>query len=72
MMDDREKTRAEQEARGQVPGVRRPTAYGRAINRYLGAFSYVDPYADRTTAAETAVPEPAESRRSSIDGSTTV
>jgi len=59
MMDDREKTRAEQEARGQVREARRATAYGRAINRYLGAFSYVDPYADRAPAAEaaeTAVP----------------
>ena len=54
MMDDSEKTRAEQEARGQVREARRTTAYGRAINRYLGSFSYVDPYADRAPAADAA------------------
>jgi len=55
-MNDREKTRTEQETRGSVRGSRRITAYGQAINRYLGAFSYVDPYADRTPAAERRVP----------------
>jgi hypothetical protein len=63
VMNDREKTRTEQEARGQVREARRATAYGRAINRYLGAFSYVDPYADRTPAAQTATPERAGNRR---------
>ena len=62
-MNDREKSRAEQETRGSVRGSRRTAAYGQAINRYLGAFSYVDPYADRTPVAETAVPVQAESRR---------
>lgn len=58
-MDDREKIRVEQEARDRVHEPQRTTAYGGAINRYLGALSYADLRTDRKP---TAVPVRAEGR----------
>jgi nucleotide-binding universal stress UspA family protein len=44
VMTNIDRTRAEAEARRHVAGLRRPTRFGDAINRYLGAAGYSDPY----------------------------
>ncbi|GAA4607350.1 nucleotide-binding universal stress UspA family protein [Actinoplanes octamycinicus] len=43
-MSDLGKYRVEQEARQRAGTSRRATRYGEVINRYLGTYSYVDPY----------------------------
>ncbi|HWS35816.1 MAG TPA: universal stress protein [Actinoplanes sp.] len=43
-MADIDRTTAETEARRHTAGLRRPTRFGDAINRYVGAVGYTDPY----------------------------
>ncbi|MEU4689913.1 universal stress protein [Actinoplanes sp. NPDC023714] len=63
-MSELGKFEVEQEARHQAGASRRSTAYGEVINRYLGSFSYTDPY--------TAVPAAGPAEPATVPGTVVV